>query len=162
MTIKQVLIYSFVLPAALLAGALAFQYLGGYLPCELCLQQRWPHAAALGLAALGLFIGARAPVMASLAPFAIMGSGAIAVYHSGVERKWWQGPPCSSSVDPNLPPAEYMKAVEQAALINCHDIPWSLFGLSMANYNAFISLIGGAALLVFAVKAMRQQSPVAR
>ena len=33
--------------AALLAGAFAFQYLGGLPPCQLCLWQRWPHAAAV-------------------------------------------------------------------------------------------------------------------
>ncbi|MEM7568888.1 MAG: disulfide bond formation protein B [Pseudomonadota bacterium] len=121
------------------------------------MQQRWPLAAAAAVAGLGLLLGHRAQGLAAvLAPLGIATSGAIAVFHSGVERKWWQGPPCASSVDPNLPPAEYMKAIEQAALVNCHDIPWSLFGLSMANYNALISLSAGAFLLVYALAAIRK------
>ncbi|MEO0412926.1 MAG: disulfide bond formation protein B [Pseudomonadota bacterium] len=156
MASKQTLLFSFLIPAALLGGALAFQYIGGLLPCDLCLQQRWPHGAAIALGAIGLGFTRLAPVMSVLAPLAVMASGAVAVFHSGVERKWWPGPPCASSVDPNLPPAEYIKAIENAALINCHDIPWSFLGLSMANYNAIISLVGGAALLVMAVNALRQ------
>ncbi|MFL6722003.1 MAG: disulfide bond formation protein B, partial [Sphingomonas sp.] len=40
------------LPLALLGGALGSQYLGGLHPCEMCYWQRWPHAAAILLAAL--------------------------------------------------------------------------------------------------------------
>lgn len=159
MTLRQTLLLSAILPAALLGGALAFQYIGGLLPCSLCLQQRWPHAVAAALSLSGLVLLPRSATAAKLmgvsAPLAIMASGAIAVYHSGVERKWWQGPPCASSVDPNLPPSEYMEALKNAALINCHDITWSLFGLSMANYNALISLAGGFALLFCAIKTVR-------
>lgn len=163
MSLRQSLLLSFLLPAALLGGALGFQYIGGYLPCAMCLQQRWPHGIAIVLAILGLLTILRARFIARatavLTPMAIAVSGAIAVYHSGVERKWWQGPPCASAVDPNLPPLEYMKAIQEAALINCHDIPWQLFGLSMANYNAILSSLGGAALLVIAVRSLsRDQS----
>jgi disulfide bond formation protein DsbB len=82
------------LPAALLGGAMAFQYLGGLVPCEMCYWQRWPHGAAILLAALS-FTGpaesSRSRVLTLLAALAIAVSGAIGVYHAGVEAKIFEG-----------------------------------------------------------------------
>src|SRR3546814_3417668 len=44
------------LPAALLGGAYVAQYGFGLYPCEMCWWQRYPHFAALGLAAAGFFV----------------------------------------------------------------------------------------------------------
>src|SRR5437868_12409964 len=81
---------AFLLPLALLGGALGSQYLGGLHPCEMCYWQRWPHAAAIMLAALA-FMGPaesrRSRALTLLAMLGIAISGAIGVYHAGVEAK---------------------------------------------------------------------------
>jgi len=75
--------------ALLLAGAFAFQYLGGLAPCTLCLWQRWPHAAAVGLGGLALALGGRVwPMLGALAALTTAGIG---LYHVGVEQAWWAG-----------------------------------------------------------------------
>src|SRR4051812_33571571 len=78
------------LPLALLGGALGSQYLGGLHPCEMCYWQRWPHAVAILLAAAA-FTGPaqsqRSRILVWLAALAIATSGAIGVYHAGVEAK---------------------------------------------------------------------------
>src|SRR3954462_13161631 len=82
------------LPLALLGGALGSQYLGGLHPCEMCYWQRWPHAAATVLAALAFITPATSPrsrALTLLAALAIAVSGAIGVYHAGVEAKDFQG-----------------------------------------------------------------------
>src|SRR5712664_2932296 len=85
--------------AALLLGAFAFQYIGGLAPCEMCIWQRWPHGAAIifGLAGGGLVMAgalpgrlARALAIIAIAARAI--SGAIGIFHAGVEWKFWPGP----------------------------------------------------------------------
>src|SRR5215216_5295656 len=76
------------LPLALLGGALGSQYVGGLHPCEMCYWQRWPHAAAIVLAGLSFTApatSARARTLTLLAAFAIAVSGAIGMYHAGVE-----------------------------------------------------------------------------
>src|SRR3982750_964596 len=82
------------LPLALLGGALGSQYLGGLYPCEMCYWQRWPHGVAIGLA-LGAFPppaeSGRSRNFVLLAALAIAISGAIGVYHAGVEAKILQG-----------------------------------------------------------------------
>src|SRR6476646_6010047 len=78
------------LPLALLGGALGSQYLGGLYPCEMCYWQRWPHGAAILLAALAFTAPAqsqRSRSLTLLAALAIAISGAIGVYHAGVEAK---------------------------------------------------------------------------
>ena len=75
--------------AALLLGALAFQYIGGLAPCALCLWQRWPHLVAVIIGALAL--GLRGPVLPVLGALAVLGSAGIAGFHVGVEQGWWVG-----------------------------------------------------------------------
>src|SRR5438270_5915510 len=82
------------LPLALLGGALGSQYLGGLHPCEMCYWQRWPHPAAIVLAALAFTAPAessRSRALTILAALAIATSGAIGVYHAGVEAKIFEG-----------------------------------------------------------------------
>src|ERR1700752_1921639 len=78
------------LPVALLGGALGSQYLGGLHPCEMCYWQRWPHGAAILLAVLAFTAPAQAQrsrTLTILAALAIAVSGAIGVYHAGVEAR---------------------------------------------------------------------------
>ena len=81
-------------PLGLLGGALGSQYLGGLHPCEMCYWQRWPHAAAIVLAGAAFLLPAASPrarMLTGLAALAIAISGAIGVFHAGVELGWWEG-----------------------------------------------------------------------
>lgn len=137
--------------AALLLGALAFQYLGGLYPCPLCLWQRWPHLAAVLIGAAALALPGRAlPVLGALAALATAGIGG---FHAGVELGWWQGlDSCAGAgiggltgaalLDPtaNIPPP-----------VRCDAVAWSFLGLSMAAWNMILSL-GLAALWLAAAR----------
>lgn len=131
---------------ALLGGALAFQFLGGLTPCEMCYWQRWPHLAAivLGLAAWALGLNR---ALIALAALAVLTSGAIGLFHAGVEQMWWRGPSACTAPPLAGSSSEVLGAVLAAPLVRCDAIPWSLFGISMAGYNALFSgLIGAGAL----------------
>jgi disulfide bond formation protein DsbB len=134
---------------ALIAGALLFQYVGHYPPCEMCHWQRWPHIASavigLGGGALlagGILPGRLAPVIAALAVLAVAASGALGVFHAGVEWHFWPGPTaCTTGF--HLEPGQTIDW--NAPVPKCDVAAWRLFGISMAGYNAAISL-GAAAL----------------
>jgi disulfide bond formation protein DsbB len=137
-------------PSALLGGALAFQHLGGLAPCEMCYWQRWPHLAAIALGLLALALRDRVRRAAvALAGLAVLTSGALGLYHLGVERKWWQGPSaCSSGLQSG---GDMLSNVLAAPVVRCDVAAWELFGLSMAGWNALLSLaIGGAVLWLIA------------
>lgn len=136
------------LAAALLLGALGFQYLDRLPPCEMCLWQRWPHLAAAivgivggGAVSAGLLNRSSGRPIAVLTALLVAASGVIAVYHAGVEWHWWPGPSqCTGSA------FKYTGTLDlNAPVVMCDRAAWRLFGLSLAGYNAIISL--GAALL---------------
>ena len=133
--------------AVLLLGAFAFQYIGGLAPCPLCIDQRWPHAIAIGLGLLLLAWPRRA--FAALAGLAVLVGAGIAAYHVGVEWKWWPGPqtctPGSSTLGLNLD--ELKRRIMGTPMVRCDSIPWSLMGLSMAGWNGVVSLLLGVGAL---------------
>ena len=124
--------------AALLGGAFAFQYLGGLAPCKLCLWARWPHGAAILIGLLALFLpGAVLPVLGALAAAATAGVG---IYHTGVEQHWWQGPTtCTSGSIEGMDPAALLDQILAAPVVRCDEIAWSMWGISMASWNAILS-----------------------
>ncbi len=139
------------LPAALMAGALGSQFIGGLYPCEMCHWQRWPHYAAIVLAGLAFLVSGAGPrrVLVALAALAVLTSGAIGVFHAGVEYHWWQGiTACSTTVVGSGGSADDMLArIMAAPIVRCDAPQWTLFGISLAGFNALFSLTGGAAIL---------------
>src|SRR5947209_1613894 len=138
------------LPLALLGGALGSQYLGGLHPCEMCYWQRWPHGVAIIIALLAFAApaGSRSGrVLTLLAALAIAVSGAIGVYHAGVEAKIFEGlTQCTATVRPGLSNAELLQQITHASLVRCDEVQFRFLGISMAGWNAILSL-GGAGLI---------------
>ena len=138
-------------PTGLLGGALLSQYVGGLAPCEMCYWQRWPHGAAIVLAALAFTAPAasgRSRILTALAALAMAVSGAIGVFHAGVEYGWWEGfSQCTAGGAMNL------DDLLSAPVVRCDEVQWSLLGVSMAGWNALISL--GSAALVAVLLARR-------
>jgi disulfide bond formation protein DsbB len=129
--------------AALLAGAFAFQHIGGLAPCALCLQQRWPHAAAILIGILAVLL-ARQPLARLLAVCGALAAAATAglgVYHTGVERGWWAGPDtCSAAGNiAGVSSEDLLDQILAAPVIRCTDVAWEMLGLSMASWNAVLS-----------------------
>lgn len=139
------------LPLALLGGALGSQYLGGLYPCEMCWWQRYPHGAAILLAGLAFTAPAasgRSRTMTLLAAFAIAISGAIGVYHAGVELHIFEGFTTCTSTANGATTAELLKSIMQTPLVRCDQVQFAFLGISLAGWNAILSL-GGAAVIAW-------------
>ena len=138
------------LPTALLGGALGSQYLGGLYPCEMCYWQRWPHAAAILLAGAAFTAPARSSrsrALTILAALAITVSGAIGVYHAGVEAGIFEGFTTCTALATGGTTEELLRQITQAPLVRCDQVQWSFLAISMAGWNAILSLGGAAAIL---------------
>ena len=137
----------------LVLGALFFQYVLGLPPCPLCHWQRWPHFAVVALAAGALAIGPGAlrPWLLGLIGLALLATAAIGAFHAGVEQKWWEGlAVCEGGGDgTEVGVGDLAGALERRPAPRCDQIAWQFLGLSMAAWNAFISL----ALAAFAFRA---------
>ena len=132
------------IPAVLLAGAYGSEIWGGLVPCEMCWWQRYAHFAALGLAVLGFALARSilARPLVILAALAMGVSGAIGAYHAGVEAGVFQGfTSCTAMAGGSL------ADILATPLVRCDQVQWRFLGLSMAAWNAIISLGGAAAAL---------------
>src|SRR5438132_5534866 len=128
----------FVLGAALLS-----QYWGGLAPCELCLLQRWPWAAAIAISLVALVAGGRpvlpwVPLVLAVV-FAL--SAIFAFYHVGVEQHWFAGPSaCTASSGGAMTLEDMKRQILGTAPVLCDRVQWSLFGVSLAGWNLLASL----------------------
>ncbi len=146
-TLRHWLALALTASAAMLAIAHGFETFGHLAPCTLCYYQRDAYWAALWIAVVGL-IALRGP-LAPLAPLAgwllaaafLAGAG-IAVWHAGAEWKFWPGPKTCASGGEGASAAG-LAALMQGSKIaapHCDEAAWRLWGLSMAGWNALISL----------------------
>lgn len=139
--------------AAVLLAALAYQYFGGLAPCPLCIWQRWPHLAAVviaGLAVTVLWRGHR--LLAWGGALAMTAAAGLGLFHTGVERGWWEGPNTCTAADPgSLSASDLLDQILVTPIVRCDDVVWDFLGLSMASWNALLSL-GLAALWVVSAR----------
>ncbi len=148
---RKAAILIFAVALATIVGAWIFEYYG-YLPCELCLMQRWAYYAAIPLAALLAFLPEEGQALrVGLAVLALVwiASAVFGIYHSGVEWDWWQGPTtCTGDggLSGGLP--DLNKPV-----VMCDEPAIRIFGLSLAGWNAVIS----AGLAALATAGARRQ-----
>ena len=126
---------------ALMAGAFMFQVLG-YPPCEMCLWQRWPHVAAIAIGLIALRIKTSLLQWAGALATAI--TAGIGAYHSGVERKWWEGPSsCTGGggLDITTFSGADLLSTDGPRLVMCDQVSWEFLTLSMASWNMLFSLV---------------------
>ena len=141
---------------ALVLGAWGFEHIGGLPPCELCYWQRYALYAAIPLAAFALLTakGVTRRVLLGMAALAVLAGAGIAGYHAGVEFGWWPGPNACSVTALDDPRATLLNP-DVVQVVRCDEVPWSLFGISMAGYNFLISGATGLFALWYALKGRR-------
>lgn len=149
----------FLVALAGILSALAFQHIGGYAPCALCLQQRYAYYAGIPLAgAAFLFAWHKRTTVAgallALCGLAFLANAGLGFYHSGVEWKWWPGPEACGGGDLSNIGTNLLEALKTAKPVSCNDAPWRMLGLSFAGWNVVISL-GVAALAFLGVRNAR-------
>jgi len=149
---RPVIIYSLLLAlgmAVVVGTALGFQYIGGYIPCALCLLQRQPYYYAIPIAILGAFTSllglpnwiARALLLAA-GMLMVVGAG-MGAYHAGVEWHFWAGPAtCSTSAGSMTQNAgDLLTELNTITGPSCTDAALRVLGLSFAGWNVIASLI---------------------
>ena len=142
-------------PTLALAAAFGSQYLGGLTPCEMCWWQRYAHMAALALALVAFLVRGRTFVL--LAALAIAVSGGIGFYHAGVELHYFKGfTECTSSVSAAGSTDDFLKAIMNSPLVRCDEVQWSFLGISMAGWNAILSLGGAAVIALLTLRGERR------
>jgi disulfide bond formation protein DsbB len=133
--------------AATILGAYFFQYVLGLRPCPLCLEQRIAYYVSIPLAiVVALAAGRDAPrgvvvVGLSVIALAMLFNSGFALFHAGVEWKWWPGPQeCSGPLTDLSAGGDLLSSLTNLTIVRCDEAAWRFLGLSLAGYNVLISL----------------------
>lgn len=140
-----------------LSMALLAEHMFDLEPCILCLYQRVPYVATGLLALLALKLPDRSaamPLVIVLCALIYLGGAGIAIYHVGVEQHWWVSS-CTGATAGELSFDQLRSALSGKPTKSCDDVDWTLFGISMATYNAAFS-IGLAAISLLAARTIRK------
>ncbi len=139
---------AFILALGAILAALAFEHIGGYLPCPLCLQERYAYYVGVpllfaALACLSARVDSIAEILFWLVTLAFVINAGLGIYHSGVEWKFWLGPDTCSAAAPTLAKGvgNLLEELATTRVIRCDEAPWHFMGLSFAGWNAVISLV---------------------
>jgi len=131
----------FVVALATILTVLAFEHLGGYAPCELCLKERYAYYFAVPATLVALFaaryrMSGAARILLVLVALAFMCNAALAVYHAGAEWKWWPGPStCGGGFDLTWGPG----GIVDTPVIRCDEASGRFLWLSFAGWDAVVS-----------------------
>ena len=145
-------------PAALLAGAYGSEYWGGLFPCEMCWWQRYAHFVALVFGLLSLALRTfpdRGRSLVWLAALAILTSGGIGAYHAGVEAGIFEGFTTCTSTASAGSTEDLLKAIMAAPIVRCDEIQFSFLGISMAGWNAILSILAALSILWLSLRRPR-------
>ena len=137
----------FVVGLLTIGGFFYFQYVLGYPPCPLCLDQRNAFYVCVPLAAL-LWLGgghgaSRKVMIAGFAVIALvmLWNTGLSAYHAGVEWKFWPGPQdCSGPINNFGAASNMLKQLQNIRIVRCDEAAWRLFGISLAGYDVLVSL----------------------
>lgn len=125
-----------------------FEYGRHLPPCPLCLYQRWPYFAAIPLAGAALFVRREGLPIAwrqlamALVALGFTAGAALATYHVGIEQHWWAGPTSCSGAAAGAASVDALREQLLATPpVRCDKVPWSLLGVSLADFNVLASLL---------------------
>ena len=140
-----------VIAAATIGGAWFFQLVLEILPCPMCLEQRYAYYFAIPFAALVALAAAkgapRGVVLTGLAilGLVVLGNAVFGAYHAGVEWGLWQGPTDCTGTGFNPGKAgSLLENLDKVKVIRCDEVQFRFLGISLAGYNALISLLMAA------------------
>ena len=156
------------LALAAILGALAFEHIGGYAPCPLCLEQRYAYYLAIPVLLLGLTLSAlgrptAAAILFAAAAAAFFANAVLAGYHAGAEWKFWPGPDtCAAAGEPLTGGGGLLKDLETTHVIRCDEAALRILGLSLAGWNVLICLVLAAGSAAAVGGLLRQRTAPSR
>ena len=141
MPINNIFKISFLISSLMLISAFYLEYFHGALPCDLCITQRWFHAAIIAYSLIIIFILNSISISKKLLLIGVgilwISSSIAGLYHFGIEMNFWSGPDgCSSNINFSK---DTLSILLKKSPIKCDEVMFEIFGLSLAGWNALVS-----------------------
>jgi disulfide bond formation protein DsbB len=146
--------------------ALGFQYIGGYVPCMLCLIERYAYYAGIPVLFIALILASggyrnTAAVLFFLVALAFLANTGLGIYHAGAEWKFWPGPAtCGGGESLSTSAGSLLNDIQGIKVMKCDEASFRFLGISFAGWNAVGSLVIMAlALRAGFIAIERQKNP---
>jgi disulfide bond formation protein DsbB len=152
-----------IVTVATIVAALGFEHLGGYLPCPLCLEQRYAYYAGVPVLFAALVVlsaGHRrtAALLFALVALAFLANAGLGVYHAGAEWRFWPGPDsCAGAQEITTSAGGLLDVLPNTNVIRCDEAAWRFAGISLAGWNVVVSIAVAALSLRAAAASIRSQ-----
>jgi disulfide bond formation protein DsbB len=143
MLMNNIFKISFLISSLMLLSAFYLEYFHDAIPCDLCITQRWFHALIISYSLIAILAVEKNFITGELVLIGLsltwIASSIAGLYHFGIEMNFWTGPDgCSSSIDFSKDTLKYLL---NKSPIKCDEVMFSIFGLSLAGWNALMSFV---------------------
>ena len=140
---KKIILKSLIFLSFLtLSFAYFVEFILGHEPCSLCKIERIPYIGSIILGSLLLFINRWEKIILIMILLLFVFGSVISFYHIGIEQGIFsESFLCELGINNNIQnPNELLKTLEKTP-ISCKDVTFKIFGLSLATFNAVLSIV---------------------
>ena len=127
-----------------LIAAYFIQYALKHQPCNLCLIERVPYFLAIIVISICLFIRKFEKLSLVILSLIFFSATLITLYHFGIEQGFiTESLVCNLNIESNNLSKEALLNQLKTLSVSCKDVTFKIFGLSLATFNIFFTLILG-------------------
>ena len=136
--LKLVLIFSIIA----ILSAYFIQYVLGHQPCNLCLIERIPYISSIIIISAILIFKKIEKILLIVLIIIFMSAFIMSLYHFGIEQGFIkESLVCELNNESNDLSKEALLNQLKEMPISCKNVTFRIFGLSLATFNVFISII---------------------
>ena len=122
--------------------AYIIQYILGHQPCNLCLVERIPYFFSIIIISICLFSNKFEKITLIILSLTFFAAALLSFYHFGIEQGFFkESLVCDLNIPSNVLTKKDILNQLKEIPVSCKDVTFKIFGLSLATFNIFISLI---------------------
>ena len=139
---KIVLNLLIILSFVALSFAYFVEFILGHKPCNLCKMERIPYIGSLVLISLLIFLNKWEKIIISIVLLFFIFGAITSIYHVGIEQGVFsESLLCKLGISENIQDTDELLKNLKKTPISCRDVTFRIFGLSLATFNAFLSVV---------------------
>ena len=124
-----------------LFSAYYIQYILDFEPCNLCLYQRFPYFLSTIVITIGMVLKKFEKIIFILLSVIFLSATILSFYHFGIEQGFFEESfVCELNNEHNTLSKDELLKILKEKTVNCKDVAFRVFGLSLASINTIVSL----------------------
>tara|TARA_X000000368_G_C22977832_1_gene688435 strand:- start:356 stop:820 length:465 start_codon:yes stop_codon:yes gene_type:complete len=125
-----------------LSFAYFVEFILGHEPCNLCKIERIPYIGSLILISLIILLNKWEKIILAIVLLLFIFGAITSIYHVGIEQGFFsESLLCEIGMNTNIQNTDELLKTLEKTPISCKDVSFTIFGLSLATFNAFLSIV---------------------